>query len=62
MNEHGAWQLENTRRSLAMLHTNCLALHRDDAMRIIGQLQAAERQIKDLRRALTAVMGTGAEG
>jgi hypothetical protein len=57
MNEYEISMLEQTRRSLAMLQTNCLALHRDDAIRLIEQLQAAVATIKDLRRALEAVMG-----
>jgi hypothetical protein len=34
-------------------------LHRDDAIRLIEQLQSAVRTIKDLRQSLDAVMGQG---
>jgi len=43
------FELENLRRSLAMLRVGAPALDREAAMELVNELQALERQIRHLR-------------
>ena len=50
-------QLEQMRRSIAMLQPGTKAdLSREDAMRLIAELQDVERRMRALREALTGVL------
>jgi hypothetical protein len=49
-------ELENLRRSLAMLEPGSKALDRETAMRLIAELQDLERRMRSLREALTGVL------
>jgi hypothetical protein len=50
-------QLEQMRRSIAMLQPGTKAqLSREEAMRLISELQSLERQMRDLRLALRSVL------
>jgi len=44
------------RRSIAMLQPGSKALDREEAMRLIAELQDLERRMRGLRDALTAVL------
>jgi hypothetical protein len=46
------YELETLRRSLAMLRPGAPALDREEAMRLVRELQAFERQVRTLRRGL----------
>jgi hypothetical protein len=45
-------QIENIRRSIAMLPTGSPALTREDALEVLEELQRLQRAARDLRRAL----------
>ena len=49
-------ELERMRRSIAMLQPKPMALSREDAMKLIAELQDLERRMRDLRQALRAVL------
>jgi hypothetical protein len=49
-------ELERMRRSIAMLQPGSGALDREEAMRLIAELQDLERRMQALRQALTGVM------
>jgi len=49
-------ELERMRRSIAMLEPGTKALSREDAMKLIAELEDVERRMRDLRAALAAVM------
>ena len=53
-------ELERMRRSIAMLQPGAKALSREDAMRLISELEDVERRMRDLRRALRAVLDDSA--
>jgi vacuolar-type H+-ATPase subunit D/Vma8 len=58
-------ELERMRRSIAMLQPGSRALDREEAMRLIAELQDLERRMKALRQALAGVMhekGSGQPG
>jgi hypothetical protein len=44
--------VENRRRSIAMLPPGAPALNRDEALELLEQLDAALRELRDLRRQL----------
>ena len=44
------------RRSIAMLQPGTKALSREDAMKLIAELQDLERRMRSLREALSAVL------
>jgi hypothetical protein len=44
--------VENRRRSIAMLAPGAPALNRDEALRVLEQLERALREVRDLRRRL----------
>ncbi len=46
------YELETLRRSLAMLRPGAPALDREEAMRLVRELQDLERQLRRLRRGL----------
>jgi vacuolar-type H+-ATPase subunit D/Vma8 len=46
------YELETLRRSLAMLRPGAPALDREEAMRLVRELQDLERQLRTLRRGL----------
>ena len=50
------YELENLRRSLAMLVPGSQALDREEAMRLLSELQGVEGRMKRLRDALRAVL------
>jgi hypothetical protein len=58
------YELETLRRSLAMLRPGAPALDREEAMRLVRELQAFERQVRTLRQGLLHLLdetwpGTG---
>lgn len=50
------YELENRRRALAMLPPEAAALKREEAMRLLEELQAMERRLRRLRDGLTALL------
>jgi vacuolar-type H+-ATPase subunit D/Vma8 len=52
-------ELERMRRSIAMLEPGTKALSREEAMRLIAELQDLERRMRSLREALTGVLAEG---
>jgi len=58
------YELETLRRSLVMLRPGAPALDREEAMRLVRELQAFERQVRTLREGLLHLLdetrpGTG---
>jgi vacuolar-type H+-ATPase subunit D/Vma8 len=54
------YELETLRRSLAMLRPGAPALDREEAMRLVRELQDLERQLRTLRRGLQDLLsGSG---
>jgi inorganic triphosphatase YgiF len=49
-------ELETLRRSLAMLRPGAPALDREEAMRLVRELQDLERQLRMLRRGLQELL------
>lgn len=50
------YELETLRRSLAMLRPGAPALDREEAMRLVRELQAFERQVRTLREGLLRLL------
>jgi vacuolar-type H+-ATPase subunit D/Vma8 len=50
------YELETLRRSLAMLRPGAPALDREEAMRLVRELQAFERQVRTLRQGLLQLL------
>jgi hypothetical protein len=50
------YELETLRRSLAMLRPGAPALDREEAMRLVRELQAFERQLRTLRQGLVRLV------
>ncbi len=50
------YELETLRRSLAMLRPGAPALDREEAMRLVRELQDLERQLRKLRRGLEELL------
>ena len=50
------YELETLRRSLAMLRPGAPALDREEAMRLVRELQDLERQLRRLRRGLQELL------
>lgn len=50
------YELETLRRSLAMLRPGAPALDREEAMRLVRELQELERQLRTLRRGLQELL------
>lgn len=50
------YELETLRRSLAMLRPGAPALDREEAMRLVRELQDLERQLRTLRRGLQELL------
>jgi vacuolar-type H+-ATPase subunit D/Vma8 len=50
------FELESLRRSLAMLRPGAPALDREEAMRLVRELQALERQVRTMRRGLVRLL------
>ena len=55
------YELESLRRSLAMLRPGAPALDREDAMRLVRELQDFERQLRTLREGLHALLAREAD-
>ena len=56
------YELENLRRSLAMLPPGTkAALDREEAMALLAELQEVERRLRNLRNALRVVIHEGVE-
>ena len=49
-------ELERMRRSIAVLQPGTKALSREDAMKLIAELQEVQRGMRDLRPALEGVL------
>jgi hypothetical protein len=49
-------ELENRRRALAMLPPEASALKREEAMRLLQELQTTERRLRRLRDGLSALL------
>ena len=50
------YELETLRRSLAMLRPGAPALDREEAMRLVRELQDLERQMRTLRRGIQELL------
>lgn len=50
------YELETLRRSLAMLRPGAPALDREEAMRLVRELQDFERQLRTLRHGLQQLL------
>ncbi len=50
------FELESLRRSLAMLRPGAPALDREEAMRLVRELQALERQVRTMREGLVRLL------
>jgi hypothetical protein len=50
------YELEALRRSLAMLRPGAPALDREEAMRLVRELQGLERQVRTLRQGLVRLL------
>jgi hypothetical protein len=50
------FELESLRRSLAMLRPGAPALDREEAMRLVRELQALERQVRKMREGLVRLL------
>ncbi len=50
------YELESLRRSLAMLRPGAPALDREEAMRLVRELQALERELRTLREGLQQLL------
>ncbi|HSZ36455.1 MAG TPA: hypothetical protein VK773_05130 [Acidimicrobiales bacterium] len=50
------YELETLRRSIAMLRPGAPALDREEAMRLVRELQLLERQLRTLRRGLEELL------
>jgi vacuolar-type H+-ATPase subunit D/Vma8 len=50
------YELETLRRSLAMLRPGAPALDREEAIRLVRELQSLERQMRTLRRGLEQLL------
>jgi vacuolar-type H+-ATPase subunit D/Vma8 len=50
------YELETLRRSLAMLRPGAPALDREEAMRLVRELQDFERQVRKLRHGLQQLL------
>lgn len=55
-------ELENQRRALAMLPPEAAALRREEAMRLLQELQTMERRLRRLRAGLAALLEQDATG
>ena len=55
-------ELESLRRSLAMLRPGAPALDREEAMRLVRELQELERQLRTLRQGLQRLLAEGERG
>ena len=53
------YELENLRRSLAMLPPGSKSLDREEAMRLLADLHEVESRLRNLRDALRAVLDHG---
>jgi hypothetical protein len=56
------YELETLRRSLAMLRPGAPALDREEAMRLVRELQAFERQVRTLRQGLLRLLEEAGPG
>jgi hypothetical protein len=56
------YELETLRRSLAMLRPGAPALDREEAMRLVRELQAFERQVRTLRQGLLRLLDEALPG
>jgi hypothetical protein len=50
------FELESLRRSLAMLRPGAPALDREEAMRLVRELQTLERQLRAMREGLVRLL------
>jgi hypothetical protein len=50
------FELESLRRSLAMLRPGAPALDREEAMQLVRELQALERQVRTMREGLMRLL------
>jgi vacuolar-type H+-ATPase subunit D/Vma8 len=53
-------ELESLRRSLAMLRPGAPALDREEAMRLVRELQALEKQLRTMREGLVRLLAESA--
>ena len=56
------YELESLRRSLAMLRPGAPALDREEAMRLVRELQELERQLRTLRQGLKRLQAESESG
>jgi hypothetical protein len=50
------FELESLRRSLAMLRPGAPALDREEAMRLVRELQTLEKQVRTMREGLVRLL------
>ncbi len=53
------YEIENLRRSLAMLPPGTKALDREEAMKLLSELHEVQTRLRNLRNALRAVLDDG---
>jgi len=56
------YELENLRRSIAMLSPGARALDREGALRVLADLQKAQNEAEDLRKRLAGADDPDARG
>jgi len=56
------YELESLRRSLAMLRPGAPALDREEAMRLVRELQELEHQLRSLRQGLQRLLAESERG
>jgi hypothetical protein len=54
-------EITSLRRSLAMLPPKSAGLNREEAMRVLAQLQETDQRLRDLREGLTALLAVASE-
>jgi hypothetical protein len=57
-----SYELENLRRSLAMLPPQAAGLSREEAMALLAELQEMDRRLRGLREGLLALVELASEG
>jgi hypothetical protein len=55
-------ELENQRRALAMLPPEAPAMQREEAMRLLEELQAMDRRLRRLRAGMTSLLDQDSAG
>jgi hypothetical protein len=51
-----SFEIETLRRSMAMLPPQAAGLNREEAMRLLSELQEMDQRLRDVREGLTALL------